>query len=123
MAWKKVPAELVDFLEKALVPFECERRTMFGCPVYFVRDNMFVGAYEDNVMLRLPQQDQARLFVEHPQAVPFEPMGRRMKEYTLLPRTLYDNEAVFDRWLTRSYEYVSSLPPKVKKPSKKRGGK
>ena len=69
MAWKKVPPELVAFLEKALVPFESERRTMFGCPVYFVRDNMFVGAYEDAVMLRLPEQDQSELFAAHPQAM------------------------------------------------------
>jgi len=121
MAWKKVPPELVAFLEKALVPFESERRTMFGCPVYFVRDNMFVGAYEDAVMLRLPEQDQSELFAAHPQAGPFEPMGRRMKEYVLLPGVLYNDEAIFDEWLRRAYSYVSSLPPKEKKPPKKKG--
>jgi TfoX/Sxy family transcriptional regulator of competence genes len=118
MAWKKVPPQLVEFLDNALTSFDSERRTMFGCPVYFVKDNMFAGAHEDKVLLRLPQADQADLFAAHEQAVPFEPMGRRMREYVLLPDSLYGNEAVFEKWLKRSFEYVSSLPPKERKKKK-----
>jgi len=112
MAWNKVPSELVDFLAIALAPFKAERRTMFGCPVYFVNNNMFVGAHEDNVMMRLSPDDQTALFAESTEATPFAPMGRRMKEYALLPAALYRNEATFEKWLQRSFAYVSALPPR-----------
>ena len=115
MAWKKVPAELVEFLTIAVRPFEADRRMMFGCPVYFINNNMFVGAHEDNIMIRLSPEDQDELYAEHSEAVPFAPMGRRMKEYALLPAALYNAEPVFEKWLQRSYAYVSTLPPKEAK--------
>ena len=45
--------------------------------------------------------------------------GRPMKEYVALPATVYDGEE-FDKWLRKSYEYASSLPPKAEKPKRKR---
>jgi TfoX/Sxy family transcriptional regulator of competence genes len=122
MSWKKVPPELIEFLDRAVVPYQTERRSMFGCPVHFVNNNMFVGAYEDQIMLRLRPDEQAELFDVHPEAEPFMPMGRRMKEYAVLPRSLYENEAAFGPWLQRSYEYVSALPPQVKKAGRKKSG-
>ena len=120
MAWKKVPPELVEFLDAAVIPYETERRSMFGSPVHFINNNMFVGAHEDNIMLRLRSEDQDELFVAREEAMPFMPMGRRMKEYVLLPAVLYNDEAVLEEWLRRSHEYVSSLPPKEKKARRKR---
>ena len=120
MAWKKVPPELVEFLDAAMVPYETERRSMFGCPVHFMSNNMCVGAHEDNIMLRLRPEDQDELFAAQEEAMPFMPMGRRMREYVLLPAVLYNDEVVFEEWLRRSHEYVSSLPPKEKKAGRKR---
>ena len=93
---------------------------MFGCPVHFVNNNMFAGAHEDNIMLRLQADDQDELFAAHREAKRFTPMGRRMKEYVLLPATLYNNEDVFEEWLQRSLEYVASLPPKERKVRQRR---
>ena len=121
MPWKKVPPELVEFLDKAVTPYQTERRSMFGCPVHFVNNNMFVGAHEDQIMLRLRPEDQEELFAVHKDAEPFMPMGHRMREYALLPQSLYGDESIFEPWLRRSYEYVSALPPKVKKTNKKKG--
>jgi len=123
MPWKKVPPELVEFLDKAVIPYQTERRSMFGCPVHFVNNNMFVGAHEDQIMLRLRPADQEELFAAHQEAEPFMPMGRRMKEYALLPQSLYGDESILGPWLQRSYEYVSSLPPKVVKKAGKKKGK
>jgi hypothetical protein len=54
----------------------------------------------------------------NPEATKFEPMaGRVMKEYVVLPESIYNNATVFSKWLDRSYEYVLSLPikePKLK---------
>ena len=98
-----------------MAPFDAERRTVFGCPVYFVNNNMLIGAHEDRIMLRLPDADQEKLFVAHPEAAPFEPMGRRMKEYVVLPDSLYNDEAVFEEWFRRAYAYVAALPPQERK--------
>lgn len=120
MAWKRVPPERIAFLDAAMVPYETERRSMFGCPVHFVNNNMFAGAYEDNIMLRLQEDEQNELFAAHQEAMPFAPMGRRMKEYVLLPAALCNNEDVFEEWLRRSHSYVASLTPKVKKAKTRR---
>ncbi len=96
---------------------------MFGCPVYFLNNNMFVGAHEDNIMLRLSPEDQDELLAENKEAMPFAPMGRRMKEYALLPPALYRDESVFEKWLQRSFAYASALPPKQKKDKKAKARK
>lgn len=59
-------------------------RRMFGSPVYFVNYNMFVGVHRDSITLHLRPEDQERSFAEHYEDAPFEPMGRRMKEYVVL---------------------------------------
>ena len=96
---------------------------MFGCPVYFINGNMYAGVHGDGFMLRLAPGDQERLFSEYDEAAPFEPMGRRMKEYVILPPSVYEDKEELDRWLDVSYEYVSTLPLKEKKVREKRVNK
>lgn len=91
MAWKKPSEELSIVLAEALAGFDVQPRKMFGSPVYFVNDNMFAGVHQDGIMLRLRPEDQNRLSAEHDEAVPFEPMGRRMKEYVVLPPQRKEN--------------------------------
>ena len=120
MAWKKVSDELSEFLEDVLKPFECEKRKMFGCPVYFVNNNMFAGVHGDSIMLRFSVDDRKEMLETCDEAAPFEPMeGRIMKEYIELPESFFDDKASFDEWLDRSYRFVSSLLPKKKKKKKK----
>lgn len=120
MAWKKPSEELTILLEGSLGSFDVEPRKMFGSPVYFVKGNMFAGVHQDSIMLRLRPEDQKRLFAEHDEAAPFEPMGRRMKEYVVLPPSVYDNKEEMQKWLGVSYDYVVSLPIKEKKKSGKK---
>jgi len=48
--------------------------------------------------------------------MPFEPVkGRVMKEYVVLPDSLYNDPEKFQEMLRSSYEYVSSLLVKQKK--------
>jgi TfoX/Sxy family transcriptional regulator of competence genes len=120
-SWKKVPPELSTFLEKALVSFACWKRTMFGCPVYFVNGNMFAGLHQDNVFIRLRADDQKRLFAQADEASVFEPMpGRPMKEYVVIPESLYSDSVKFLEWLDWSYRYVSALPKKEPKKTEKK---
>ena len=116
MAWKKVPPELIELLEKALASFNCDRKMMFGSPTYMVNNNMFTGAHQDSLFIRLSEQDRQEILSKYDGAGPFEPMaGRPMKEYIALPEELYRNPGAFQEWLQRSHRYTASLPPKERK--------
>ena len=103
-------------LETAMAPFNCDKRMMFGSPVYTVNNNMFAGTHQSSLFVRLSEHDRQDLRARHPDARPFEPMeGRVMKEYMLLPTDVYPNAETFHEWLSRSHEYALSLPPKQRK--------
>jgi len=117
MAWKKVPNENEDALETALasVP-EAEKKKMFGCPAYFINGNMFAGAHQDDVFVRLSEADEDALM--NIGGAPFTPMpGRAMKGYTVVPPSVFHSEG-FAGWLAKSRDYVIQLPPKEKKRAK-----
>ncbi len=120
MAWMKVPEELKEFMDRKTAGFACEKKPMFGCPAYFVNRNMFAGAHEDTVMLRLSEEARREILERYDEVAAFEPMkGRPMREYVALPASVYDGDE-FDGWLAKAYQYASSLPPKEKKPKKQR---
>lgn len=121
MAWKKPNKELTEFLEEKMASFDCQKKMMFGSQVYFVNNNMMSGVHQDDIFTRLSEQDKEDIFASYDEASPFEPMkGRTMKQYVMLPESLYNDSEKLDEWLERSYRYVSSLP--LKEPKKKSKG-
>lgn len=121
MEWKKPSQELSKFLEERMSSFEVRKRQMFGCPVYFAKDNMFAGVFENDIFIRLSEKDRKNITSEYDEVAQFEPVkGRVMKEYVVLPESLYNDHEKFRELLDLSYNYVSSLPPKKIKPKKKR---
>ncbi len=122
MSWKKNTPEKVALLEEALLAFPCERKKMFGCPVYFVNGNMFTGVLNDAIFLRLSPADRHELLAGFVGAAPFEPLpGRVMREYVVLPGRLVADRETFHGWLARSFGNASLFPPKEAKPPKKKG--
>lgn len=120
MVWEKVSTELSEFLEKALQSCDCQKKKMFGCPVYFVNNNMFAGVHQKSLFIRLSEADRKEIFAAGCGATVFEPMeGRTMKEYVVLPESVYGNPQTFAKWLNRSYEFVLGLPEKEVKAGKK----
>ena len=116
MAWKKPSEELSQFLDERMSSFDVKKKKMFGCPAYFANDNMISGVFENDIFLRLSEQDRKKIISESDEVMPFEPVkGRVMKEYVVLPDSMYNDPEKFHELLRRSYEYVSSLPPKQKK--------
>ena len=116
MKWKKAPEELVVFLADKMKNIDCEYKKMFGYPAYFINGNMFAGLFADNLFLRLSESDRESIVKLQPSIKVLEPQpGRAMKEYIVVPKTLYQNKSFFDKWLSRSIDYASSLPPKKKK--------
>jgi TfoX/Sxy family transcriptional regulator of competence genes len=120
MKFKKTPAELFDFIGNAVKDFKCEGKKMFGGIGYFVNGNMFAGAHQDDLFLRLSENDRKLIMKEYDEVSPFEPMlGRRMSEYVALPESIFTQPGMLTKWLDKSYKYVYSLPLKKKKDPKK----
>ncbi len=115
-AFTKVPDELVQLFERALKDFPMAiQRKMFGYPCAFVNGNMFTGLFQDEMFLRLNDEDRAAIRKEYGTEL-FEPMpGRPMRQYVLVPRYVRNSPRLLRTWLTKSMEYAKSLPPKVKK--------
>ena len=90
---------------------------MFGYPAAFVNGNMFMGLYQEQLILRLDDEPRGELLDDG--AALFEPMkGRPMKQYVVAPAELVDNRATLEQWVRKAFAYGKSLPPKAKKPAK-----
>lgn len=118
--WRRNSEAVVSLLETLLRQWpEAERRQMFGCPCAFVRGNMFLAAHEDRLILRLPEEERARLLGQ-PGIAPFIANGRRMREYVAVDPSRNRDAARLSDWANRAYRYAEALPPKAGK--RKRGG-
>lgn len=117
--WSKTPEETVVLFNECLPDdTRVERRKMFGYPCAFVNNNMFTGTFQDQVMVRLPPDQQAAVLAEGGEG--FAPNGRRMREYVALPMSRLDDDGYVAGWMQRAFDYAAALPPKVKKPRKKK---
>jgi TfoX/Sxy family transcriptional regulator of competence genes len=96
-----------------------ERRQMFGYKAGFVNGNHFGGLFEDNLVLKLSEADRTELTTRYG-AEPFMVMGRPMTGYLALPAPVVADPASTREWVQRAFAYVSTLPPKEKKPAKPR---
>ncbi len=116
MEWKKAPEELVEFITNKMKGVKCDYRKMFGYPAYFVNGNMFAGIFGDKLFLRLSVADITEITKSYKDVTTFEPMrGRPVKGYVFIPKAVYSDDAVFDKWLKKSIKYVTALPPKQKR--------
>jgi TfoX/Sxy family transcriptional regulator of competence genes len=115
-AFTKAPEEMVDLFEKAMKDFPmATQRKMFGYPAAFVNGNMFTGLFQDEMFLRLSDEDRAAIRKEYGTPL-FEPIpGRPMRGYVLVPRYVLKSPRLLRSWLTKGMEYAKALPPKVKK--------
>jgi len=121
MTWKKPSEDLSKFLDEKISSFNVTKKKMFGCPVYFVNDNMLTGVFQDDIFIRLSEPDRLELVSKYDEASKFEPIkGRIMKEYLVLPEILYNDPEKFQEWLNRSYHYALSLPSKKQKKNMKK---
>jgi TfoX/Sxy family transcriptional regulator of competence genes len=121
MAWKKSPPSLVELFARVFPQSPgAETRQMFGYPAGFVNGNLFVGLFEDRLLVRLDERGRKELLAVD-EAEPFEPMkGRPMREYVVLPIGMHDEEGDVRHWVERALEYARALPPKSKSKRKPR---
>jgi TfoX/Sxy family transcriptional regulator of competence genes len=113
MTWRKSPEQLVESFSAALPDDpRVERRKMFGYPCAFVNGNMFCGLHQENLVVRLPEEERNTL-IEKDGAHIFAPFpGRIMKEYVSMPDALIADAGRLRSWLMRSLEYAAALPAK-----------
>lgn len=111
-AWKKTPPELAAAFDKA-VPSSpsVTRKPMFGYPSAFANGNMFAGTFQDTLVVRLAEADRATL-LKLKGAAPFEPMGRPMKEYVVVPASVVAKPKELAAWVERGHRYALTLPAK-----------
>lgn len=119
--WRKSPAELIELFTSILPDGPAiEKRQMFGYPCAFVNGNMFTGLHQEALIVRLGENDRERL-IEESGATQFEPMpGRPMREYIALPQALLDDREKLAELIASAKEFAAALPPKVRKPRKKK---
>ena len=107
-----------DFFRSLLPAAEdVEVKPMFGNIGAFVHGNMFAGLFGSAVGVRLSDADHAEL-TNLEGSGPFGPHERPMGGYLSLPPDLRATPQAAAEWVTRAFEHVSSMPPKVKKPKK-----
>jgi len=114
--WQKAPEELKAALDRAVQGTVCEKRMMFGFPAYFADGRMFLGLFESKVFARLSDQLRSALEAKAGPLPHLEPMpGRPMKEYFVLPPSLYAHEKDFAKLIGEAAAHARTLPPKAKK--------
>ncbi len=74
MAWKKASVELGGLLAEAIESFDCQRKMMFGAPVYMVNGNMLAGVHQDSIFVRLSAENRAAVQAACDEAAPFGAM-------------------------------------------------
>ena len=116
MALRKSPPQLVAMFE-SVVPYRpgVVSKPMFGYPACFVNGHMFMGLHQEDMIVRLSEEDRNDALAINGSRV-FEPMaGRPMKEYVALaPQLLEDRDAV-RAWVARAVAYGTALPGKAPK--------
>jgi TfoX/Sxy family transcriptional regulator of competence genes len=123
MKWQKSPPELERTFADAFPDDpRAERKKMFGYPAGFVNGNMFGGLCQADIVLRLGDADREQLAREHG-AEPFEPMGRPMKGYVIVPKRIAGDAGQLRSWVERAFTYAALLPPKEKKAVRSASGK
>ena len=81
---------------------------MYGHPAYYVGGKLFASLFDDGVCVKIPEKMKDEL-IKKEGIEPFEPMGRKMREWVLINREKSEDylkdKAIFDA----SIEFVSKI--------------
>lgn len=81
---------------------------MYGHPAYYVGGKLFASLFMEGVCVKVPESLKIEL-LKREEIVPFEPMGRKMREWILINRKKSE-EYLKDRDIfEKSIEFVASL--------------
>jgi len=115
MPWRKSTPELIQTFEGVMPGPPAVARQMFGYPAGFVNGNMFMGIFQESMIVRLAEPSREQL-LKLDGAKIFEPMpGRSMKEYVVVPPAIIKDKEKLRFWTAKALEYGLSLKPKPAK--------
>ena len=81
---------------------------MYGHPAYYIGGKLFASLYMEGVCVKVPEQIKEEL-LEKDGIVPFEPMGRKMREWVQINRENSEDYLNYKDIFEKSVEYVASL--------------
>ena len=97
------------------------RKQMFGMPAGFVNGNMFMGVWDDGVLLRLDDDTLSKVR-GLPGVGSFAPMeGRPWKDYALVSAGRWGEAQELNVWVRKALEHTAKMPAKSATP--KKGGR
>ena len=112
MKWQKSSQGLIDLFDTVMPGPPAVQRKMFGYPAGFVNGNMFMGLFQESMILRLPEGPREEFLIVHNTKI-FEPMpGRPMREYAAVPPSVLRDRKELTAWVAKAFEYGASLKPK-----------
>ena len=114
MKWRKSPPELIALFEEVMPGPPAVPRKMFGYPAAFVNGNLFMSLFQEQMILRLPEDIRAKIAGDGGWKR-FEPMpGRPMGEYLVVPEEIVGRDKELRQWVAKALTYGASLKPKAK---------
>jgi len=81
---------------------------MYGHPAYYIGGKLFASLFMEGVCVKIPEPLKNKL-LEREEIVPFEPMGRKMREWILINRKKSEDYLKDKNIFEKSLEYVASL--------------
>jgi hypothetical protein len=81
---------------------------MYGYPAYYVGGKLFASLCEEGVCIKIPEK-RVKDFLKKDGIIPFEPMGRKMREWILIIREKSEDYLGDRDIFEESIEFVSSL--------------
>ena len=81
---------------------------MYGHPAYYVGGKLFASLFMEGVCVKVPESLKNEL-LDGKEIVPFEPMGRKMREWILINREKSEDYLKDKEIFEKSLEYVASL--------------
>jgi TfoX/Sxy family transcriptional regulator of competence genes len=112
-----------DAFAAAIAPIEgAVVKPMFGNLGAFVSGNMFAGLFGSDLGVRLTDPSAVDELAGIPGTGPFGPSERPMGGYRSLPPDWPEQPDLVAEWVSKAFQQVSELAPKVAKPKKPKGG-
>lgn len=112
--WQKPSEQTISIYQNIVSRLDgVEKRTMFGCPCAFVNGNMFFGVYQDQLFLRMSDEQREQLSQFMP-IKSFSPMGKVMKAYIAIPGEIMNEQEKLLTLVQNALEIAQVLPTKNK---------
>lgn len=101
---------------RSLLGGNISEKKMFGGLAFMLRDKMFCGVVNDDLVARVGPEDYQRA-LRQPHVRPMDFTGKPMRGYVFVSSIALESDDQLREWLERAQDFTASLPsPKRKRP-------